>query len=84
PRLPSICVTPFVAVAPACEQLLLSPEVAAAFWISVSELKRAGLSTTKSFEFERRLYERPAYASEKGPIWGITERIISDFLTYLD
>ncbi len=84
PRLPSISVTPFVAISPEVPELQLSCEVADAFWISVSELKRSGRSTSRTLVFEQRLLEWPAYPSKKGPIWGITERIISDFLNYLD
>lgn len=82
-RLPSINVTPFVAVAPALCELRLSFEVDAAMWISIPSLLKTGRSDFKTYTFEGTVHEFPAYPSERGPIWGITERIITDFLQYL-
>lgn len=83
-RLPLIRVTPFVAVVSQPVRLRLSPEVGSAFWTSVEELRRSGLSASKSLEIGDRIHTWPAYPSVKGPIWGLTQRIISEFLTYLD
>jgi hypothetical protein len=43
-----------------------------------------GLSEFKSFMIGNKLHRWPAYPSEKGPIWGLTQRIITEFLRYLD
>jgi 8-oxo-dGTP pyrophosphatase MutT (NUDIX family) len=83
-RLPSILVTPFVAIAPQEFELRLSGEVSAAFWVSISDLKLAGRNTSVTLEVDRTAYRWLAYTSERGPIWGITERIITDFLAHLD
>jgi 8-oxo-dGTP pyrophosphatase MutT (NUDIX family) len=83
-RLPLIRVTPFVAALQQPATLRLSHEVGAAFWASVDELRRSGLSDSKSFMLGDKVHEWPAYPSEKGPIWGLTQRIISEFLTYLE
>ncbi len=92
PYVPRISVTPFVAVAPpvyhageaAPKTLELSGEVAAAFWVPVDELKRGGRSTVFRMAFAGVEREWPAYPSEHGVIWGITERILTEFLALVD
>jgi 8-oxo-dGTP pyrophosphatase MutT (NUDIX family) len=94
PLAPRIAVTPFLAVAPgeyhaggaegAPKQLELNGEVAAAFWVPVDELKRGGRSAVFRMAFAGIEREWPAYPSEHGLIWGITERILTEFLSLLD
>jgi 8-oxo-dGTP pyrophosphatase MutT (NUDIX family) len=84
PRLPPLEITPFVAVAPREFALSLSDEVAAAFWISIADLKREGRSSFISMNVGDAISRWPAYPSEGGPIWGITERILTNFLSLLD
>jgi 8-oxo-dGTP pyrophosphatase MutT (NUDIX family) len=94
PFAPRIAVTPFLAVAPgeyhaggaagAPKQLELSGEVAAAFWVPVDELKRGGRSGVFRMAFAGVEREWPAYPSEHGLIWGITERILTEFLSLVD
>ena len=83
--------TPFVAVAPrsiradgGVEELSLSGEVAAAFWVPVDELKRGGRSAVFRMVFAGVEREWPAYPSEHGLIWGITERILTEFLAVIE
>ncbi|HEY8461962.1 MAG TPA: CoA pyrophosphatase [Blastocatellia bacterium] len=83
-RLPRIEIAPFVAVAPPEFTLKLNREVACAFWISIADLKREGLSSSFSMPWNGVIRKWPAYASEGGPIWGITERILTNFLSLLD
>lgn len=83
-RLPRIEIAPFVAVAPREFTLKLNGEVARAFWISIAELKRDGRSSSFSASREGVINQWPAYPSEGGPIWGITERILTNFLSLLD
>lgn len=93
PLAPRVSVAPFVAVAPgeyhvrregeASPPLVLSEEVAAAFWLPVSGLRRGGRSDVFKMVFAGVEREWPAYPSEHGPIWGITERILTDFLSLL-
>ncbi len=81
PRLPRIEITPFVAVAPAAfDVTLASAEVAASFWVSVAVLKAEGMSDQFTLTMEGVPRAWPAYPSTGGPIWGITGRILSDFL----
>jgi 8-oxo-dGTP pyrophosphatase MutT (NUDIX family) len=91
PYAPRVSVTPFVFVAPKefhatveSKELLLSEEVAAAFWVPVGELKRGGRSAVFRMAFAGVEREWPAYPSQHGLIWGITERILTEFLSLLD
>jgi 8-oxo-dGTP pyrophosphatase MutT (NUDIX family) len=80
-RIPSIAVTPFVALAPRGVIPRLQPdEVESAFWMPVAELRKSGRSTTVRWDGKDGTRELPAFPSPKGPIWGITERILSQFL----
>jgi hypothetical protein len=62
----------------------ISAEVAATFWASLSGLKTAGMSDQFTMMFDGAERVWPAYPSAGGPIWGITGRILSDFLKLLD
>lgn len=84
PSLPRIEITPLVAVAPDGAMMSLSHEVEMTFWISVNRLKAAGRSAEYRLHFGDYVRKWPAYPSLGGPIWGITERILTDFLTLLD
>ncbi len=80
-RIPSITVTPFVALAPQGAIPRLQPaEVEEAFWMPLAVLRRTGRSAVVRWEAEGGTRELPAFPSPKGPIWGITERILSQFL----
>jgi 8-oxo-dGTP pyrophosphatase MutT (NUDIX family) len=91
---PPVSVTPFVAVAPAeyhvavegeeSKELTLSEEVAAAFWVPVSELRSGGRTESFRMVFAGVEREWPAYASAHGPIWGLTERILTEFLSLIE
>ncbi|HZS46927.1 MAG TPA: CoA pyrophosphatase [Blastocatellia bacterium] len=93
-RVPTISVTPFVAIAPPEyhsfsdqveeRELNINHEVAAAFWIPVRFLKKEGRSDTVSHIVEDHKYEWMAYPSVYGPIWGLTERILTQFLSLVD
>lgn len=83
-RLPRIEIAPFVAVAPPEFTMKLNREVASAFWVSIADLKRDGPSDSFSIPGDGVINKWPAYPSEGGPIWGITERILTNFLSLLD
>jgi 8-oxo-dGTP pyrophosphatase MutT (NUDIX family) len=84
PILPPLEITPFVALAPPEFTLRLSHEVTHAFWVPIAGLKREGRSSVYSMNFGQAVKTWPAYPSESGPIWGITERILTNFLSLLD
>jgi 8-oxo-dGTP pyrophosphatase MutT (NUDIX family) len=80
-RIPSITVTPFVALAPRGAIPRVQPsEVEEAFWMPLAALSRTGRSGVVRWEARDGARELPAFPSPKGPIWGITERILSQFL----
>jgi len=83
-RLPRLEIAPFVAIAPKEFKLSLNDEVAGAFWVSITDLKREGRSSFFSMRLGDAINKWPAYPSEGGPIWGITERILTNFLSLLD
>lgn len=91
PSAPRVSVTPFVFVAPhgynaqgETRELSLSEEVAAAFWVPVDELKKGGRSAVFRMAFAGVEREWPGYPSPHGVIWGITERILTEFLSLVD
>ena len=80
-RIPSVTVTPFVAAAPrGAIPRLQQSEVEAAFWMPVAELMRTGRSAVVRWEGKDGPRELPGFPSPRGTIWGITERILSQFL----
>jgi len=80
-RLPPIDVTPFVALAPEGAEVRPDPnEVQETFWLTISSLRRAGLSEIVRHVIRGEWREWRAYPSPAGPIWGITERILTEFL----
>lgn len=84
PNLPDGEITPFVALAPPDCAPQVSAEVAAVFWVALEDLRCEGRSCEVRFRQGDLLIKRPAYPSEGGPIWGITERILTSLLTLLD
>ena len=84
PRLPQIEITPLIAVAPNEMTLQLSYEVAEAFWMPVRALQASGLSETYRFRHQNTILKYPAYPSPHGAIWGITQRILTEFLGLLE
>jgi len=84
PHLPPVRVTPLVVVVRPDVVVTTGPEVERAFWISLGDLKQRGRSETfrKIVEGEQRTW--PAYPSPYGPIWGMTERILTQFLSLWD
>ncbi|MFN0111168.1 MAG: NUDIX hydrolase [Blastocatellia bacterium] len=84
PRLPLLEITPLVAVAPPELSFQFSDEVATAFWVSIGRLKREGRSGEHRWQFGGVAQKWPAYPTEQGMIWGITERILTNFLQLLD
>ena len=90
PRAPQFAVTPFVALAPPAYHLAshgadgapltLSSEVEAAFWLPVSLLRQNGPSEVFRLVVDEEERQWPAYATDYGLIWGLTERILTNFL----
>ena len=83
PLLPPIDITPFVALAPHGAEVRPNAEVAEHFWIPLSFLQETGPSAAFALEVLGELREWPAYPIGEHRIWGLTERILSDFFALL-
>lgn len=83
-RLPAVVVRPYVWLLDRNEPLVLSPEVALAFWYPFAALAR-----TESWH-EETVFARGVqvnarvFRHEEHIVWGMTERILTQLLTLLD
>jgi 8-oxo-dGTP pyrophosphatase MutT (NUDIX family) len=82
--LPAIVVRPYVVLLNRAESLLLSDEVALAFWVPLEELRHAdSWRDTSVFARGIQMTTR-AFHHEGHVIWGMTERILAQLLALLD
>jgi 8-oxo-dGTP pyrophosphatase MutT (NUDIX family) len=84
PVLPPIVVTPFVAVVRPTVEVVESPEVAAAFWVPLALLRQPAMwveATVVVRGEERRV---PSFRHGEYLGWGLTERVLRQFLSYLE
>lgn len=80
-RSPSIVVRPFVFSVPGDTGAVPNEEVAAALWISIRELRAPGSVTEHLLELEGVGPLRfPALDARGHVVWGLTHRILLDFL----
>jgi 8-oxo-dGTP pyrophosphatase MutT (NUDIX family) len=85
PVLPPIIVRPFVAAVRPEVELVHSFEVADAFWVPISALRERaswgmGMVTVRGYgEREVAVFRHGNYV-----VWGLTERVLRQFLEYLD
>ena len=82
-RLPAVVVRPFVAVVARDEPLLLSAEAALAFWIpldalSIEDAWRDTPVFARGIQTNRRAFHHDGHV-----VWGMTERILGQFLQLL-
>jgi 8-oxo-dGTP pyrophosphatase MutT (NUDIX family) len=85
PTLPPIIVRPFVAVVKPDVEIVQSSEVAEAFWVPLAALReRAAWGT--AMVAVRGHGDRQVTAFRHGDytVWGLTERVLRQFLQYLD
>jgi 8-oxo-dGTP pyrophosphatase MutT (NUDIX family) len=82
--LPAVIVRPYVVLlARSDEDLVLSPEVALAFWVPLSALRHAeSWADTRVFARGVQINAR-AFQHEGHVIWGMTERIIGQLLSLI-
>jgi 8-oxo-dGTP pyrophosphatase MutT (NUDIX family) len=83
PVLPSIAVRPFVVAAAPARPLALSDELAAAFWVPVGWFGEHGSSTTSVVRARGVELTVPSFVREGHTIWGMTHRILQQFLERL-
>jgi 8-oxo-dGTP pyrophosphatase MutT (NUDIX family) len=82
-KLPAVVVRPFVAVVARDEPLLLSAEAALAFWIpldalSIEDAWRDTPVFARGIQINRRAFHHEGHV-----VWGMTERILGQFLQLL-
>lgn len=83
PRLPPLVITPFVAVLEHGAPLVLSDEVASAFWVRLTALQSSGASRDVEIELAMGRLTVPSFSYDEHVIWGLTERILRQFLALL-
>jgi len=82
-RLPDVIVRPFVVLLDKYEPLLLSHEVALAFWIPLAALKQSESWRETPILARGIQINARAFHHEGNIIWGMTERIIGQLLALL-
>ena len=85
PTLPPIIVRPYVAVVKPELEIVQSSEVAEAFWVPLAALRERAAWGTAMVPI-RGSGERQVAAFRHGAytVWGLTERVLRQFLEYLD
>ena len=83
PRLPPLVITPFVAVLERDVPIVLSPEVDEAFWVPLTALQDPNASREIVLELTGGPRTVPSFQHEGYTIWGLTERILRQFLALL-
>jgi 8-oxo-dGTP pyrophosphatase MutT (NUDIX family) len=79
--LPPITITPFLVAYGAPGSITLSPEVAEAFWVSVDALRDPRASRQIVMELTGGTRSVSSFEHEGRIIWGLTERILRQFLS---
>ena len=83
PTLPPVAVRPFLLMVASRPTVILNPEVAAAAWVSMSELLRPEARQRVHVNIQGQSREVWAYVFEAGVVWGMTERILTGFIEEL-
>ena len=83
-RLPAVIVRPYVVLLNRFEPLVLSDEVALAFWVPLQSLKDASLWRDTTVLARGVQLSMRGFHHEGHVIWGMTERILAQLLALLD
>jgi 8-oxo-dGTP pyrophosphatase MutT (NUDIX family) len=83
-RLPAIIVRPYVVLLKRLPDLLLSDEVAMAFWVPLESLRQVESWRDTTVLARGVQMNRRAFHHEGQVIWGMTERILAQLLALLD
>jgi 8-oxo-dGTP pyrophosphatase MutT (NUDIX family) len=81
PVLPPVVVRPFVFVVSRKPAIAPSPEVNEAFWVPVAALRQRGVYQDVTVTPHGLTLVVPAYVLGSRVIWGMTERILTPFLS---
>lgn len=82
--LPAIIVTPVVVALDQPASLLLSDEVAEAFWVPLDLLREPATSQESSVQVRGATWRVPSFVVREHVVWGMTERILRQLLARLD
>jgi 8-oxo-dGTP pyrophosphatase MutT (NUDIX family) len=80
PVLPPIVVRPYVAVVRPDVRIVASPEVAEAFWVPLHALRERAAWGTGLVMVRGQEEERPTFRHGGYTVWGLTERVLRQFL----
>jgi 8-oxo-dGTP pyrophosphatase MutT (NUDIX family) len=80
PVLPPIVIAPFVAVVEPDVRVVTSPEVERAFWVPLSALRDPAAAREVELEIRGAPRRVTSFLYEEHTIWGLTERILRQFL----
>jgi len=80
PSLPSIIVTPFVAVVRAHVTIETSDEVASAFWVDLASLTDPAVSVESEVTARGNTWRVSSYQLGGHVVWGMTERILRNLV----
>ena len=83
PVLPPIVIRPYVALVRAGVEIVPSREVAAAFWVPVSALREQTAWGMGQVAVGGAMREVSVFQHGEYTVWGLTERVLRQFLTYL-
>lgn len=84
PVLPPIVIRPFVAAVSSDVEIVQSREVAAAFWVPVSALRRRAAWGTGTVTVRGVDREVPLFTHGDYRVWGLTERALRQLLERID
>jgi 8-oxo-dGTP pyrophosphatase MutT (NUDIX family) len=84
PYLPPIVIRPYVALVRSSVEIVASEEVAQAFWVPLSALRTpaawgSAMVTVRGREMSVSVFKHGEYT-----VWGLTERVLRQFLEYVD
>lgn len=80
-RLPRMAISPFVfGVESDASARVASPEVDAVLWVPLSRLQDPETLDTLTLDLTEGVREFPGFRVEEGLVWGLTYRILTDFL----
>ena len=83
PVLPPIVIRPYVALVRAGVEIVPSREVAAAFWVPISALRERTAWGTDSVSVRGSTLEVSVFKHGEYTVWGLTERVLRQFLAYV-
>ena len=83
PTLPSIIVTPFVAIVRPDVRIETSDEVASAFWVALAALEDPSLTVESEVSARGATWRVPSFLLGGHIVWGMTERILRNLHSLL-